>query len=540
MRSAARSASLAAENAGIYQNGVELGVSRARRSQAMVLDYPLYLALGYLILVTYIARTLFMSVRLPGAVGVLMAGWLWGAALAQPDILAARDDLQELAFFLVLLICGFHISLKDLSLPLLIMSVVPVCFELAGVTLFGVYVFDQQVVTALIMATCFCAVGDGLVIPKMKEFGTTNPGHPLPRLIFAWIPLEDTLALTLFGILAGFAKAEADEEVAIWRLIVANILRLVITVALGGFIGWMSAILIPQRTKFSIMGRQVFTGATVEAFLLIFGVSLSAFGIGFNKGGHDGEPFLPIGLAPGSMVQPELLVIVLGIAFGDRVVPELLHDIEGVLGGVWVFGQLFLFGMLGSKTSLQPFEEYAGDVLPCMVVGFLFRACGIVVGLCITRRKRAPAMADESGCEAVFQANHRSLFFDAGFCFLAMLPRASIQGVLAGEPHRRGFFSDWGERGHRANMMIMNGGRVYIVVTAIVGCILLDLLGPRLLQASMARAKLPQEVLEEESRMFREGWKARVRRWRERTGKSWDDRLADFERTEVTTLLAVL
>ena len=56
----------------------------------------------------------------------------------------------------------------------------------------------------------------------------------------------------------------------------------------------------------------------------------------------------------------------------------------------------------------------------------------------------------------------------------------------------------------------------------------------------MARAKLPQEVLEEESRMFREGWKARVRRWRERTGKSWDDRLADFVRTEVTTLLAVL
>ena len=47
----------------------------------------------------------------------------------QPDILAARDDLQELAFFLVLLICGFHISLKDLSLPLLIMSVVPVCLS---------------------------------------------------------------------------------------------------------------------------------------------------------------------------------------------------------------------------------------------------------------------------------------------------------------------------------------------------------------------------------------------------------------------------
>jgi hypothetical protein len=242
------------------------------------MDYPVYLALGYLILVAYIARTLFMSVRLPGAVGVLLAGWAW-STFAQDDILASRDDLQELAFFLVLLICGFHISLKDLSLPLLVMSVVPVGFELGGLTAFAVYVFGMSTVQGLIMATCFCAVGDGLVIPKMKEFGEKHPGHPLPRLVFAWVPLEDTFALTLFGILSSFADAEADVEVAVWRSVLANVLRVVITVGLGWFIGHVSAVLIPQRSKFSIMGRQVFTGATVEAFLLIFGVSLSAFGL---------------------------------------------------------------------------------------------------------------------------------------------------------------------------------------------------------------------------------------------------------------------
>ena len=66
------------------------------------MDYPVYLALGYLVLVAYIARTLFMSIRLPGAVGVLLAGWAW-STFAQDDIIAARADLQTLAFFLVLL-----------------------------------------------------------------------------------------------------------------------------------------------------------------------------------------------------------------------------------------------------------------------------------------------------------------------------------------------------------------------------------------------------------------------------------------------------
>jgi hypothetical protein len=179
---------------------------------------------------------------------------------------------------------------------------------------------------------------------------------------------------------------------------------------------------------------------------------------------------------------------------------------------------------------LEPFKASAGSILPCMLVGLVCRGLGIVVGLYVTRRRRAPATADESRCEVVFQANRRSLLFDAGFCFLAMLPRASIQGALAGEPVRRGFFSDAGAQGQMATELIFNGGRVYIFVMAVCGSILLDLLGPRLLQASMARASLPQEVLDEESRMFHEGWKARFRRWRQRTGKKWDDRLTDFER----------
>jgi hypothetical protein len=112
-----------------------------------------------------------------------------------------------------------------------------------------------------------------------------------------------------------------------------------------------------------------------------------------------------------------------------------------------------------------------------------------------------------------------------------MLPRASIQGALLDEPNRRGFFSDAGAQGEMATKLIANGGKIYIIVLAVLGTILLDLFGSRLLQTSMDRASLPQEVLDEESRIFHEGWTARFRRWRQRTGQTWDDRLTDFERS---------
>ena len=78
------------------------------------------------------------------------------------------------------------------------------------------------------LGTILVAIGDGLVIPKMKEFGFLfkgRPGcnalqwgklcvfagsfiiqtdrHPLPRLMFTWAPLEASFALCLFGVLSG-------------------------------------------------------------------------------------------------------------------------------------------------------------------------------------------------------------------------------------------------------------------------------------------------------------------------------------------------
>lgn len=83
----------------------------------------------------------------------------------------------------------------------------------------------------------------------------------------------------------------------------------------------------------------------------------------------------------------------------------------------------------------------------------------------------------------------RALLPDATFCFLGTLPRATIQGALAGRPEK-GFFWHWGatqEGKHNAQFAIDTiamGARLYVLVFSIVGSLLLDLCGPPLLRLS--------------------------------------------------------
>lgn len=485
--------------------------------------YPFYLALAYFIIVGYIGRTLFVSLRLPGAVGVLCAGWLW-TLFAQPEILAVRDDLQELAFFLVLLIAGFEISLQDLSLSNMIMAFLPVSVECMGIATYGMFALELTAIQAMVMATCFCALGDGLVIPKMKEFSHANPGHPVPRMVFACAPLEGCFALTMFGILSGLSHAKHEMVVSPTRVVFASILRIVLTVGLGLIVGRVSAFLIERRTKLRILRRQVFTGATVEAFLLIFGIALGMFSFGMLKADH--SAFIPIGLTSGTAFQAELLVIVLGTTFAACVNHDLLQGIETTLGGVWVFGQLILFGMMGSKSSLSPFQASAGSIIPCMLVGYVFRLIGTAIGLLLTRSSRTCAMPEYGAC---FAANCQTFWQDLGFVFFSAVPRATIQGALAGEPLRNGFFHDEGAQGARATQLIADGGRMYIVLMSIIGMALLETFGRRLLQSSKQRARDHTELMNAEQKFFPTMFNKSRSRKRKVQQAYWKDQLNQFE-----------
>jgi hypothetical protein len=176
-----------------------------------------------------------------------------------------------------------------------------------------------------------------------------------------------------------------------------------------------------------------------------------------------------MGFSPGSMFQPELLVIVTGSCFASYTEPRLLHEVEGILGGVWVFGQLILFSMLGSRTTPEIMTQLY-RVLPVMLVGLSFRFAGVFFGMTLTMKARG--------------RKSNELLPDVAFCFLSTLPRATIQGALGAVPVTQRFFKRFPHR-LLAQEFIFIAARLYIVSMSIVGMILLNAFGPRMLQATL-------------------------------------------------------
>uniref|UniRef100_A0A7S4R9H3 Cation/H+ exchanger domain-containing protein n=1 Tax=Alexandrium monilatum TaxID=311494 RepID=A0A7S4R9H3_9DINO len=431
---------------------------------APVVEYPIQLGIAYLFLVGYLVRTLFVSLRLPASVGVIATGFAF-SYFFQADIFQARDVLQELAFFLVLLTAGLEIRLQDLKPYIFMMALLPATCELLAIAAYGHMVMGFTIVEGLVLGTVLVALGDGLVIPKMKEFGSNFRGHPLPRLVFTWAPLEASFALALFGMLVGLSAPANQPHINFPLMVLANLVRIAATVLVGALLGAASGWLIPKRTQLRVGGKQVFTGASVESFLMVLAVALVAFGIG---AGDAGKELVPMRFSPGSLFQPELLVIVTGTCFAAVADRQVLGDVDAVMGGVWVFGQLVLFSMLGSRTSPGIFPQLL-HVLPIIGVGLCFRLAGIFVAIGLS------LLTGASGHP--FQRT--TIIPDALFCFLSTIPRATIQGALGSVPVSQRFFQHCPQK-HNAQEFIFTAARLYIVCMSICGMILLNTFGPYL------------------------------------------------------------
>merc|ERR1740123_656106 len=307
------------------------------------------------------------------------------------------------------------------------MAFVPATFEILGISLYGVHVLGFTSVEGLVLGTILVAIGDGLVIPKMKEFSCRFVGHPLPRLVFIWAPLEASFALSLFGTLKGFAAPAHQHAVRTEVLILANILRIAATVLLGALLGGLSGLLVSRRTKLTVRGNQVFTGSATEAFLMILAIALLAFGL--SAGGPNGR-MVPLGFCDGSLFQPELVVIMTGIFFAAVADDEVVLGVENVMGGVWIFGQIVLFSMLGSRTTLSIFPEFIHHVLPMLLTGLCFRFMGVFLSI-------------NSILSLGFRGHpfkRSTVLPDSLFCFLSTVPRATIQGALGQVPVSQKFF----------------------------------------------------------------------------------------------------
>ncbi|CAJ1338632.1 unnamed protein product [Effrenium voratum] len=448
-------------------------------------SYPVPLGIAYILLAGCVIRALFVYMHLPASVGVMLSGFIF-RHFFQSDLFFARDELQALAFFLVLLIAGLEIRFSHLKGHIFVMAVLPAACEILGIAAYAILVMHYTKVQGLVLGTVLVAMGDGLVIPKMQEFGQRFPKHELPRLVFTWAPLEASFALTTFGVLTGFASPAHTDPAPAGTILFANAFRLLATAGMGAVLGGVGAFCIKHRTKIGM-----FNGSTTEGLLMLLATALIGFALGKGDSGHE---LVPMGFASGSMFQPELLVIITGTVFASVCDTDSLHNLEHALGQVWVLGQIVLFSMLGSKTA-PDFLPQLGRLLPVMVTGLVMRFIGVALGILMTLHSRKRPLW--------------AALPDTIFCFLCTLPRATIQGALGGVPKKQHFFYTGYSNDGLVTDYIFTAAQLYVLCYSVIGMILLNTFGPRLLQYTESAERteqtdkaLPSEDLEVQNKLL--------------------------------------
>ncbi|CAE7642784.1 unnamed protein product [Symbiodinium sp. CCMP2456] len=468
-------------------------------SAAPPLAFPLVMGLAVLLLVGYLLRAFFVSYNLPGPVGVLLSGWLCGKlGLMQTEILEGRDHFQECAFFLVLLTAGFEISHNTPTIRHVILGIVPCFCEFVGISIWACFMEELSCIEACVTGAVLCGLADGIVIPKMIEMeDQISSGKELTRLVLTTAPLEASFVLTLFGLLSGFAEVSKSNSADPATIIGANVVRLIATVVTGFALGKVTGQVVQKRNACLAQSAVLlvwspqqsnrsfgFTCRIEETYLFILAVALAGFGLGLPKE-TGGTPLVPMGFAPGSLFQPELLVIVLGCSFSQA--NQTGHhadstNLAAVVGGVWVFGQIFLFSMIGSKIDVTVFGQ-ATRVLPMLAIGLVCRFCGISLAILVCHWPEhfgSSPGTGKTGLQPVFHAHKKMLLF----LFLSSLPRASLQGALGFVPKNERFFhSDvLAPNRFKVRSLIADSSRLYIILMSVAGSMLLHFFGAKLLQ----------------------------------------------------------
>jgi len=373
---------------------------------------------------------LFRHMRLPGLVGMLIAGVLVGPYilnLISPEMMQVSGDFRKIALVVILLRAGFELrrdTLNRVGRAALVMSAVPAIFEILGVLLVAPGLLKITQIEALILGSILAAVSPAVVVPLMIDFmdrGRGN-GKGIPTLILGASSVDDVFVIVLFTVFLGM---QGGSEPSILAQLSAIPVSIVLGIAAGLIPGYVLLRLFkkydwrPPKRTMTVLG---------VAILLTF----------FEKAC---EPWLPVASLLG--------VMAIGFVILEKSEP-IAHIISQKLKNLWVFAELLLFVLVGAQVNIHVAWDSGLAGVAVISTGLIFRSAGTYLSLLGTP----------------FDWKERL------FCIVAYIPKATVQAAIGAVPLATGVPS--GE-------IILAVAVLSILLTAPLGAIGITVLGDKVL-----------------------------------------------------------
>jgi NhaP-type Na+/H+ or K+/H+ antiporter len=387
-------------------------------------------SLALIIILGLSADQLFRRMKLPGLVGMLIAGVLVGPYvlnLMAPEMVAVSGDFRTIALIVILLRAGFELrrdTLNRIGRPALIMSCLPAVFEILAVMWVAPRWLNISLLEAAILGAILAAVSPAVVVPIMIDFMDRGLGNKkgIPTLLLAASSIDDVFVIVLFTVFLGMY---GGGEVNIW----SQLAQIPVSIVLGIIIG-----LIPGFFLYRIFEK--YDWRPPKRTLLVLGTAILLTWV---------EHALKNTIAVASLLG----VMAIGFIILEKSEP-VAHIISQKLKKLWVFAELLLFILVGAQVNIHVAWKAGLAGTGVILVGLVFRSIGTYLSL---------LGAGLNWKEKLF-------------CVVSYIPKATVQAAIGAVPLAAGVAS--GE-------VILAVAVLSILLTAPAGAIGITLMGNRVL-----------------------------------------------------------
>lgn len=404
------------------------------------------ISLALIIILGLSADYLFRKIKVPGLVGMLLAGILSGPyvlGLMRPEMMNVSADFRKIALIVILLRAGFELhrdTLNRVGRAALTMSAVPAMFEIAGVTLAAPVFLHMSYLEAAILGTILGAVSPAVVVPLMIDFMDRGRGAKkgLPTLILGASSVDDVFVIVIFSILLGMYGGEKVN-------LLMKLGEIPISIILGIIVG-----LIPGYGLYWLFKK--YDWKSPKRTMMVMGVAIFLTWLETAV-----ENWVPVASLLG--------VMAIGFIILEKSEP-IAHIISRKLKKLWVFAELLLFVLVGAQVNIHVAWKAGIAGMIVIFIGLAFRSAGTylaLIGTPYTLREKL-------------------------FCIVAYIPKATVQAAIGAVPLAAGVAS--GE-------VILAVAVLSILVTAPLGAFGIVLTGERILDhgEKSARFKSLREKL---------------------------------------------
>lgn len=399
--------------------------------------------LALIVLAALLGNLIFSRVGLPGILGMIVAGVMLGPSgfgMLAPSVLELLREFKTVALIVILLRAGLGISrttLNQIGGPALRMGFIPCIAEGVVVAAAGHVLLGLSLVEAGMLGFIVAAVSPAVVVPAMLGLREAGLGgeREVPTLVLAGSSLDNVVAITLFGAIAGIAAGGSVNLGYVF-------LGVPLGIVMGGLVGAMIG-----HFLVGLFRAHEYRDTTKVILILILAVLF------YEAADWQGvKEVLPIAALLGIM------------AIGFVILEKhdvLAHRLAEKLSNIWVLAEILLFVYIGAEVRLAELDTgLIGTGMLILAAGLSARGLGVWLSLLGSGLERREKL----------------------FCMVAYIPKATVQAAIGAVPLTMVLSGQISGMSVETGETILAIAVLSIVVTAPIGAIGVKLGGPKLLR----------------------------------------------------------